>query len=66
MNEIIKYYICQTNCKIILNKLQKVLTYTSFVDKWMKCHVGISFATLNYGWEFDVEVSYKEITYSCM
>jgi hypothetical protein len=27
MNEIIKDYICQTSCKIIVNKLQKVLTY---------------------------------------
>jgi hypothetical protein len=27
MNEIIKDYICQTNCKIVINKLQKVLTY---------------------------------------
>ncbi len=66
MNEIIKDYICQTYCNIILNKLQKVLTYTSFVDKWMKCHVGISFATLKCGWEFDVEISCKEIAYSCM
>jgi hypothetical protein len=27
MNEIIKDYICQTSCKIVVNKLQKVLTY---------------------------------------
>jgi hypothetical protein len=27
MNEIIKDYIHQTSCKIIVNKLQKVLTY---------------------------------------
>jgi hypothetical protein len=27
MNEIIKDYIRQTSCKIIVNKLQKVLTY---------------------------------------
>jgi hypothetical protein len=27
MNEIIKDYICQTNCKIVGNKLQKVITY---------------------------------------
>jgi hypothetical protein len=27
MNEIIKDYIHQTNCKIVINKLQKVLTY---------------------------------------
>jgi hypothetical protein len=27
MNEIIKDYICQTSCKIVINKLQKVLTY---------------------------------------
>jgi hypothetical protein len=26
MNEIIKDYICQTSCKIFINKLQKVLT----------------------------------------
>jgi hypothetical protein len=27
MNEIIKIYICKTNCQIVVNKLQKVLTY---------------------------------------
>ncbi len=27
MNELIKYYICQTSCKIVVNKLQKVLTF---------------------------------------
>ncbi len=27
MNEIIKDYTCQTNCKIVVNKFQKVLTY---------------------------------------
>jgi hypothetical protein len=26
MNEIVKDYICQTSCKIVVNKLQKVLT----------------------------------------
>jgi len=29
MNEIIKYYICQTSYRIIVNKLQKVLTYVN-------------------------------------
>jgi len=27
MNEIIKEYICRASCKIVINKLQKVLTY---------------------------------------
>ncbi len=27
MNEIIKDHICQNSCKIVVNKLQKVLTY---------------------------------------
>jgi hypothetical protein len=27
MNEIIKEYICRASCKIVVNKLQKVLTY---------------------------------------
>jgi hypothetical protein len=27
MNEIIKNYICQSSCKIVVNKLQKVLIY---------------------------------------
>ncbi len=27
MNEIIKDYICQTSYKVVVNKLQKVLTY---------------------------------------
>jgi hypothetical protein len=64
MNEIIKDYIHQTNYKIILNKLHNVLTYMSFVNKWMQCHVGISFATLKCGWQFDVEISFKEIAYN--
>ncbi len=38
----------------------------SFVNKWMKCHVGISFATLECVWEFDMEISCKEVAYSCM
>jgi hypothetical protein len=42
MNEIIKYYICQTNCKIVVNKLQKVLTYvihrqTDGMTQWNVC-----------------------------
>jgi hypothetical protein len=47
MNEIIKKYIRQTSCKIIVNKLQKVLTY--FICQQMDemphwhfvCHVGM-------------------------
>jgi hypothetical protein len=52
MNEIIKYYICQTNCKIVVNKLQKVLPYIIRQQMDEKpCwhfvrHVGILFATL--------------------
>jgi len=38
----------------------------SSVDKWMKSHVGILFATLECAWEYDVEISYKEVAYSCM
>ncbi len=38
----------------------------SFVDKWMKCHVGISFATLECVWKIDMEISYKEIAYNYM
>jgi hypothetical protein len=47
MNEIIKDYIRQTSCKIVVNKFKKILTY-SFIDKWMKNHVGISFAMLKF------------------
>jgi hypothetical protein len=28
----------------------------------MKCHINISFTTLECVWEFDVEINYKEIT----
>jgi len=38
----------------------------SYVDKWMKSHVGISFATMECAWESYVEISCKEVTYSCM
>jgi len=47
MNEIIAYYICQTSCKIIVNKLQKVLTYVicqqmDKMSRWhFACHVGM-------------------------
>jgi hypothetical protein len=58
MNEIIKNYIRQTSCKIIVNKLHKVLTYV-ICRQWMKCHIGISFATLECVWEYDVDISCK-------
>jgi hypothetical protein len=47
MNEIIKDYIHQTSCKIVVNKLEKVLTY---IIHWQMdemphwhfiCHVGM-------------------------
>jgi hypothetical protein len=40
MNEIIKYYIYQTSCKIIVNKLQEVLTYVicQQMDENPHCH----------------------------
>jgi hypothetical protein len=47
MNEISKYYICQTSCKILVNKLQKVLTYVICQQmdekpRWhFVCHVGM-------------------------
>jgi hypothetical protein len=47
MNEIIKDYIFQINCKIVVNKLQKVLTYVigQQMDEkphWhFVCHVGM-------------------------
>jgi hypothetical protein len=65
MNEIIKDYIRQTSCKIVVNKLQKVLTY---VIHWQmdENHVGILFATLECAWEFDMEISCKEVACSCM
>ncbi len=34
MNEIIKEYICRTNCKIIVNKLQRI-GIESIHIKWM-------------------------------
>jgi hypothetical protein len=38
----------------------------SSVDKWIKSHVGISFVMLECAWEYDVEISCKEVTYSYM
>jgi ATP-dependent Lon protease len=40
MNEIIKDYIRQTSCKIVVNKLQKVLTYIILwqMDEMSSCH----------------------------
>jgi hypothetical protein len=38
----------------------------SFIDKWMKNHVGILFATLECEWEFDMGISSKKVAYSCM
>ncbi len=38
----------------------------SFVDKWMKCHVDISFATLECVWEYNMEISCKQVAYSCI
>jgi len=32
----------------------------------MKSDIGILFAMLECAWEFDVEISYKEVAYSCM
>jgi hypothetical protein len=37
-----------------------------FVDKWMKCHIGILFAMLECVWEFNVEISCKEVAYNYM
>jgi hypothetical protein len=65
MNEIIKDYIHQTNCKIVVNSYKRY-QHMSFVNKWMKCYLGISIATLECVWEFNVEISYKEVVYSCM
>jgi hypothetical protein len=54
MNEIIKDYIHHTSCKIIVNKLQKVLTYIicqqmDEMPHWHFIrHIGISFATLAF------------------
>jgi hypothetical protein len=38
----------------------------SSVEKWMKSHVGILFITLECVWEFDMEISCKEVAYSYM
>jgi hypothetical protein len=41
MNEIIKDYIHQTRCKIIVNKLQRVLTYIIYqqMDQMPRWHL---------------------------
>jgi hypothetical protein len=36
------------------------------IDKWMKSHFGLSFAMLECVWEYDVEISCKEVGYSGM
>jgi hypothetical protein len=38
----------------------------SFIDKWMKNHVGIPFTTLECAWESNVKISCKEVAYSYM
>ncbi len=40
MNEIIKNYIHQTSCKVVVNKLQKVLTYVicQQIDEMSRWH----------------------------
>ncbi len=48
MNEIIKDYIHQISCKIVVNKLQKVLTYIICRQMDLKNHVGILFTTLAF------------------
>jgi hypothetical protein len=69
MNEI-KDYICQTSCKIVVNKLQKVLTYITCRQMDEKpcwhfiCHIGILFTTLECAWEYNVEISCKKVAYS--
>jgi hypothetical protein len=65
MNEIFKNYIRQTSCKIVVTKLQKVLTYV-ICRQMDGMHVGILFAMLECVWESDVEISCKEVAYSCM
>jgi hypothetical protein len=65
MNEIIKDYIRQTSFKIVVNKLQKVITYV-ICRQMDECHVGISFARLKCVWEFDMEINCKEVAYNCM
>jgi hypothetical protein len=65
MNEIIKDYICQISCKIVVNKLQKVLIYVIHrqMDEMPHWH---SFTMLECVWEFDVEISCKEVAYNYM
>jgi len=64
MNETIKNYIHLTSCKIVVNKLQRVLLdIICRVNKQMKSHVNISFAMLEFVWEFDMETNYKEVAY---
>jgi hypothetical protein len=64
MNEIIKDYIRQTNCKIVVNITKYINTQHSLTNGW--CHVGISFAMLECVWESNVEINCKEVAYSCM
>jgi hypothetical protein len=65
MNEIIKDYIHETSCKIIVNKLQKVLTYVicwqmDEMPLWQfVCHVGMCVGI----WH---GISCKEIVYNYM
>jgi hypothetical protein len=65
MNEIMKDYIHQTSCKIVINKLQKVSTYV-ICQQMDEMHIGILFAMLECVWESDAEISCKEVAYSCM
>jgi hypothetical protein len=65
MNEIIKFYICQTSCKIVVKKLQKVLTYVICrqMDEWPHWHFVHNIGMCVRIWRED---SCKEVAYSCM
>ncbi len=59
MNEIIKDYIRQTSCKTIINKLQNLLTYVI-------CRQMDEMPHWKCVWKSNMEISCKEVTYSCM
>ncbi len=67
MDEIVKDYICQTSCKIVVNKLQKVLTCVicwqmdEMPHQHFVHHIGMCVGMWcgdklqkNYGWEHGV------------
>ncbi len=62
MNEIIKNYIRQTSCKIVVKGIN---IYHPLINGWNE-NVGVSFSTLECAWESDFKINCTEVAYNYM